>query len=201
MKKRGSLVQQEDWGQGKNCTLFLFDNVANGRADARTLNPKQSGDLQLILEFGAAPNINMPSLRTCWRSTRTEQCCTTSTSLEEKRHGTSGSEQCAIGLFGKRRSGLDPVFLRDGGVRPFAQDTPQDLPARLHRQHRPPRPTRRTLVGTLDPRQHVRSPGQLRPPLGKVRASRPFERVDRLPLEVPDDQRQIPSSHQQQQLW
>ena len=56
-KKQGNLVQQEDWGQGKNGTLFMFDNVANGRADARTPNPKQSGDLQLILEFGAAPNI------------------------------------------------------------------------------------------------------------------------------------------------
>ena len=59
MKKRGNLVQREDWGQDKNCTLFMFDNVANGRADARTLNPKQSGDLQLILEFGAAPNTNI----------------------------------------------------------------------------------------------------------------------------------------------
>ena len=57
-KKQGSLVQQDDWGQD-NCTLFMFDNVANGRADSRTLNPKQSGDLQLILEFGAAPNINI----------------------------------------------------------------------------------------------------------------------------------------------
>ena len=139
----------------------------------------------------------MPSLRTCWRSTRTEQCCTTSTSLE---HGTSRSEQCAIGLFGERRSGLDIVFLRNGGVRPFAQETPQDPTSSLHRQHRPPRPTRRTLVGLVDPGQRVRSHGQLRPTLGKVRASRPLERVDRSTLEVPDDQRQIPSSHQQQQL-
>ena len=62
MKKQGNLVQQEDWGQGKNCTLFMFDNVPNSRANARTLNPKQSGDLQLILEFGAAPNINITVL-------------------------------------------------------------------------------------------------------------------------------------------
>ena len=85
-------------------------------------------------------------------------------------------------------------------VRPFAQDPSQDPPASLHRQHGPPRPTRRTLVGPLDPRQPVRSDGQLCPALGKVRASHPLERVDRLPLEVPDDQRQIPSSHQQEQL-
>ena len=61
-KKQGNMVQQEDWGQDKNCTLFMFDNVANGRADNRTLNPKQPGELQLILEFGAAPNINITVL-------------------------------------------------------------------------------------------------------------------------------------------
>ena len=114
---------------------------------------------------------------------------------KKKRHGTSGSEQCAIGLFGQRRSGPGPVFLQDGGVRPFAQDPSQDPTTSLHRQHGPPRLTWRTLVGPLDPGQHVRSDGQLCPALGKVRASRPLERVDRSPLEVPDDQRQIPSSH------
>ena len=62
LKKRSSMVKQSEWGQGRGCTLFMFDNVANGRADARTLNPKQSGDLQLILEFGAAPNINITVL-------------------------------------------------------------------------------------------------------------------------------------------
>ena len=61
-KKRGSMVQQDDWGQNKGCTLFMFDNVANGRADARTLNPKQSGDLQLVLEFGAALGTNITVL-------------------------------------------------------------------------------------------------------------------------------------------
>ena len=62
LKKRSSMVRQDEWGQGRGCTLFMFDNVANGRADARTLNPKQSGDLQLVLEFGAAPNTNITVL-------------------------------------------------------------------------------------------------------------------------------------------
>ena len=62
LKKRSSMVKQSEWGQGRGCTLFMFDNVANGRANARTLNPKQSGDLQLILEFGAAPNTNITVL-------------------------------------------------------------------------------------------------------------------------------------------
>ena len=56
------MVKREDWGHGKNCTLFMFDNVANGCADSQTLNPKQSGDLQLVLEFGAAPNTNITVL-------------------------------------------------------------------------------------------------------------------------------------------
>ena len=60
--KQGNMVQQEDWVQGKICTLFMFDNVANGHADARTLNPRQSGDLQLILEFGIAPGTTITVL-------------------------------------------------------------------------------------------------------------------------------------------
>ena len=62
LKKRSGMVKEDEWGQAKGCTLFMFDNVANGRADARTLNPKQSGDLQLVLEFGAAPNTNITVL-------------------------------------------------------------------------------------------------------------------------------------------
>ena len=56
------MVKEDEWGEGKGCTLCMFDNVANGRADARTLNPKQSGDLQLVLEFGAAPGTNITVL-------------------------------------------------------------------------------------------------------------------------------------------
>ena len=61
-KKKGNMVELLDWGQAKNCTLLMFDNVANGCADSQTLNPKQSGDLQLVLEFGAAPNTNITVL-------------------------------------------------------------------------------------------------------------------------------------------
>ena len=94
----------------------------------------------------------MPRLRTRWRSTRTELCWTTSTSFD---NGTSGSQQCAIGLFGERASGLETSFLRHGGLRPFAQETPQDPTSSLHCQHGPPSPTRRTLVGPVDPWKRV----------------------------------------------
>ena len=61
-KKKGNMVELGDWGDDKNCTLFMFDNVANGCADSQRLNPKQTGDLQLSLEFGDAPNTNITVL-------------------------------------------------------------------------------------------------------------------------------------------
>jgi len=36
--------------------------VANGCADSQNLNPKQSGDLQLVLEFGAVTGVNITVL-------------------------------------------------------------------------------------------------------------------------------------------
>ena len=47
-KKQSGMVQKDDLGKNKNCTLFMFDNVANGCADRNMVNPKQSGDLQLV---------------------------------------------------------------------------------------------------------------------------------------------------------
>ena len=61
-KKKGNMVELGDWGHRKNCTLYMFDNVANGCADSQNLNPKQTGDLQLVLEFGAAPGVNITVL-------------------------------------------------------------------------------------------------------------------------------------------
>jgi len=61
-KMEGTMVEQGDWGQDKGCTLFLYDNVANGCADSKNLNPKQSGDLQLKLEFRTAPANNITLL-------------------------------------------------------------------------------------------------------------------------------------------
>ena len=42
-----TMLKYLDWGQNKNCTIFMFDNVASGDADSRDLNPRQSVDLQL----------------------------------------------------------------------------------------------------------------------------------------------------------
>ena len=42
-KKKGNMVELGDWGQGKNCTLYMFDNVANGCADSQRPQPQANG--------------------------------------------------------------------------------------------------------------------------------------------------------------
>ena len=54
-KNQPTMLKYTDWGQNKNCTLFMFDNVASGDADSDKLNPRQSGDLQIKIKFNAAP--------------------------------------------------------------------------------------------------------------------------------------------------
>ena len=58
-KHQRNMVRSEDWGQGKNCTLFVFDNAANGCLDSPVLNPKHSGEPQIVLNFGAPPGSNI----------------------------------------------------------------------------------------------------------------------------------------------
>ena len=61
-RRKGNLVQKEDWGYGKKCTLFVFDNTANGCLDSPVLNPKQTGELRLVIDFGANPGANLTVL-------------------------------------------------------------------------------------------------------------------------------------------
>ena len=58
-KSRGNMVRAADWGHGKNCTLFVFENAANGCLDTPVLNPKLTGELRLVLDFGAAQGMNV----------------------------------------------------------------------------------------------------------------------------------------------
>ena len=52
-KGEACMVTPGMWGQGRNCTLFLFDNTANGKADGTLMNPRQKGDVRLIFTLGA----------------------------------------------------------------------------------------------------------------------------------------------------
>ena len=57
------MLLPSDWGQGKNCTLFLFNNVPSGKADdPQYRNPRQSGNVRLVSDFAAAVNHNITVL-------------------------------------------------------------------------------------------------------------------------------------------
>ena len=52
-----------DRRQGNNCTLFLFNNVPSGKADdSQYRKPRQSGNVQLVIDFRAAVNHNITVL-------------------------------------------------------------------------------------------------------------------------------------------
>ena len=40
-RHKGNMVQASDWGQGKKCTLFVFDNTANGCLDSSVLKAER----------------------------------------------------------------------------------------------------------------------------------------------------------------
>ena len=51
------MLLPSDWGQGNNCTLFMFNNVPTGKADdSQYRNPRQSGNVRLVIDFTAAVN-------------------------------------------------------------------------------------------------------------------------------------------------
>ena len=59
---KGNMVRKVDWGHGKRCNLYVFDNTANGCLDSPVLNPKQSGELRLVIDFGQNPGQNLTIL-------------------------------------------------------------------------------------------------------------------------------------------
>ena len=59
---KGNMVLKDNWGHNKRCTLFVFDNTANGCLDSPVLNPKQSGEVRLVIDFGANPGENLTIL-------------------------------------------------------------------------------------------------------------------------------------------
>ena len=54
------MILPDDWGQGKNCTLFMFNNVPSGDADSlEGRNPRQTGNVRYDIDFRAAPGHNV----------------------------------------------------------------------------------------------------------------------------------------------
>ena len=199
-KKQGNMVQQEAWGQDKNCTLFMFDNVANGRADNRTLNPKQAGDLQLILEFGIAPGTNITVL--------------VYAELENMLEIDSNG---AVLYNIYQLLNMEQVALNNVRLNYLAREDPV---LKLHfygtvgSNRLPKKPLKtqpQAYIVNTDPHHQ---PGEhwlalwthgnvcevlesYALPIEKYEQDNPFERMDRSALEVRGDQWQIPSSHQQ----
>jgi len=57
-KDRGNMLTEKDWGTNRNCTLFRFNNAANGDLFSSVLNPKQLGEIRYILNFRGNPPAN-----------------------------------------------------------------------------------------------------------------------------------------------
>ena len=61
-KSRGNMVRAEDWGHGNHCTLFVYENAANGYLNTPVLNPQLSAEVQLVLDFGTNPGYNLTAI-------------------------------------------------------------------------------------------------------------------------------------------
>ena len=59
---KSNMVREEDWGHGKKFNIFVFDNTANGCPDSPVLNPKKTGEVRVVIEFGANPGENLTVL-------------------------------------------------------------------------------------------------------------------------------------------
>ena len=49
-RNHGNMVRFDDWGQGKNCTLFVFSNVAHGGHDDATLLPRNEAFIHIQIK-------------------------------------------------------------------------------------------------------------------------------------------------------
>ena len=61
-KEQGEHCAQRRLGPSTNCTLFVFENAANGHLHSAVLNPKLSGELRITLNFGADPGQNLTAI-------------------------------------------------------------------------------------------------------------------------------------------
>ena len=62
-KNKEPMILPGDWGEGKNCTIFYFNNVPGGDPnDPAVRNPRQSGNVRYTIDFAAATNYNITVL-------------------------------------------------------------------------------------------------------------------------------------------
>ena len=56
------MVRAQDWGHTHHCTLFVYENAANGCLNGPMLNPKLSGEVRLVLDFAADQGTNVTAI-------------------------------------------------------------------------------------------------------------------------------------------
>ena len=61
-KRKGNMVRAEDWGRDKGCTLFVFNNAPSEALSSSVLNPPQTGEVKIVIRFGANPGVNLTVL-------------------------------------------------------------------------------------------------------------------------------------------
>ena len=61
-KRKGNMVRAEDWGRGKGCTLFVFNNAPSEALSSSVLNPPQTGEVKIVIRFGQNPGVNLTIL-------------------------------------------------------------------------------------------------------------------------------------------
>ena len=62
-KNKIPMLLPGDWGQRNNCTLFMFNNVPNSKADdPQYRNLRQLGNVRLVIDLRAAVNHNITVL-------------------------------------------------------------------------------------------------------------------------------------------
>ena len=61
-KRKGNMVRAEDWGRNKGCTLFVFNNAPSEALSSSVLNPPQTGEVKILIRFGANPGVNLTVL-------------------------------------------------------------------------------------------------------------------------------------------
>ena len=58
IKGQPNMIREADWGDEKNCSLFMFNNVGGGNADIGMFNPHKRGDLRLEIELTSVTSFN-----------------------------------------------------------------------------------------------------------------------------------------------
>ena len=56
------MVRAEDWGRNKGCTLFVFNNAPSEALSSSVLNPPQTGEVKIVIRFGANTAVNLTVL-------------------------------------------------------------------------------------------------------------------------------------------